>query len=127
VHAATDVSGFGLLGHAAEMARASGCTLRLDPSRIPLFDRVLDLALDNTPGGGWTNETQFAPLVGGGAGLEASLLRALYDPQTSGGFLIALAPGSVGSATDALGRAAVDAVAVGRVEPKAGYAVELGP
>jgi selenide,water dikinase len=125
VHAATDVSGFGLLGHAAEMALASGCTLRFDPSKVPLFDGVLELALENTPGGGWTNEAHFAPLVGGSAGLDAARLRALHDPQTSGGLLVAVAGETVELATEALRRAGVDAVVIGRVEHRGDHPVEL--
>ena len=87
--AATDVTGFGLLGHASQLADASGVTLRLRPTAAWLLPRVLELAAAGVvPGGLHRNRQFFRAKVEGQ--LEAEPLElALYDPQTSGGLLIA--------------------------------------
>jgi len=91
-HAVTDVSGFGLLGHTAEMAVASGCGAVIEASAVPLFDGVLDLARANAPGGSKANLR--AALENGwtfASSVQADLRLALCDAQTSGGLLIAVA------------------------------------
>jgi selenide,water dikinase len=90
--AATDVTGFGLIGHASEMARGAGVTIRLEHGAIPLMSTVTGLVADGmVPAGCYRNRDHYAPLVTGrNAGDEALL--PLFDPQTSGGLLIALAP-----------------------------------
>lgn len=90
--AATDVTGFGLIGHASEMARGAGMTIRLELCSIPLMGNVTALVTDGmVPAGCYRNRDHYAPLVTGmDAGDEALL--PLFDPQTSGGLLIALAP-----------------------------------
>jgi selenide,water dikinase len=103
VHAATDVTGYGLIGHAGEMARASGVALAIDANRVPLFEGVLDLiAQGAVPGGTRDNLadhasfTQYAETVG-----EAQRI-ALSDAQTSGGLLIAIAADGAERVLDAL-------------------------
>ena len=87
---ATDVTGFGLLGHASHVARASDVTLAVDAARVPLLDGALDaLARGNTPGGAARNADFLAPLTTWGA-VDAPLRALLVDPQTSGGLLVAL-------------------------------------
>ena len=92
VHACTDVTGFGLIGHGSEMARASGCRLVIDVESVPLLPGALDLVEENTPGGGRTNLEHFGTGVDRGAKADARRVALLYDPQTSGGLLIAVAP-----------------------------------
>jgi len=122
VHAVTDITGFGLLGHAAELAQASGVSLHLAAGRVPVFEGALELALDNTPGGGWNNEDHFKAELRFTAELDAPRVRVLYDPQTSGGLLAAVAP----AAADAVARALPQAVRIGRVAARedAGLVVE---
>jgi len=127
VHAATDVTGFGLIGHAAEMAVASGCAIRLRVGRVPVFEGALDLALENTPGGGWNNEAHFAPSVSLAGEVDVRLIRVLYDPQTSGGLLVALAPAGAERALEALREAGLTGALVGQAEAAAGAAVILEP
>ena len=93
VHAATDITGFGLIGHGGEMARASGVALAFDARAVPAFPRVLELiAQDVIPGGTRSNLddhavfTQYAPDV------DAVYRVLLSDAQTSGGLLMAFAP-----------------------------------
>jgi selenide,water dikinase len=90
--AATDVTGFGLIGHAAEMARGAGVTLRIDPAAVPLMNGVSELAADGMlPAGCYRNRDHYLPLLDG-THRDSDALLALFDPQTSGGLLIALAP-----------------------------------
>ncbi|MBV9104372.1 MAG: selenide, water dikinase SelD, partial [Candidatus Eremiobacteraeota bacterium] len=91
VDAATDVTGFGILGHAGEMARASRVRLRITASRVPLFPRVLDLiAVDVMPGGTKKNAREHAAFTEFGRGVPEGMRLALSDAQTSGGLLIAV-------------------------------------
>ena len=116
VHACTDITGFGLVGHATEVARASGCTVAIDVDRVPLLDEALDLVERNTPGGGRTNRDHFAGEVETAEGLDPRRLQLLYDPQTSGGLLVSVDPGAIDEARQALARAGVSAHEVGRIE-----------
>ena len=96
VHGATDVTGFGLAGHALKMARASGVTIRIDMSKVPLLSGTYDLAEQGCiPGAAFRNldytegETSFAE------GLDYNLKMIAHDAQTSGGLLMAVAPDKV--------------------------------
>jgi len=115
VHACTDITGFGLVGHATEMAVASHATLVIDSSRVPVFDGVVALAGENRSGGMGSNQQYF----GGGVSVEGEvspdLLALLYDPQTSGGLLVAIDPAAAAGAAEALQAAGVRAPSVGRV------------
>lgn len=114
IHACTDVTGFGVIGHATEMARASGCTVAIDVSAVPLLDGALELVAGNTPGGGRTNQSHFGPGVGAApAGVDPRLVQLLYDPQTSGGLLVAVDPSQSANAIAALTAAGVAAHQVG--------------
>ena len=87
VHAVTDVTGFGLVGHAREMAVGSGVTIEIDSHRVQYMDGAVEYAKIGAIPGGLNNNREF--LVGyveGGSELED----LLFDPQTSGGLLIAL-------------------------------------
>jgi selenide,water dikinase len=94
IHACTDVTGFGLIGHATEMARASGVTLAIDARSVPTFVGVRAMANANRSGGMGSNQEHFGDGVRVDAGVEAALELVLYDPQTSGGLLIAVGAGS---------------------------------
>lgn len=91
VHGCTDVTGFGLLGHAREMALASGVTLEIDAARVPLLPGALDAVSAGAVPAGLTNNRDFISCaVSGEEKIDSLLLTLLYDPQTSGGLLIAL-------------------------------------
>jgi selenide,water dikinase len=117
VHACTDVTGFGLIGHATEMAKASGCVVAIDVDAVPVLDGALDLVERNTPGGGRTNHQHFGGGVEAADGLDPRRVQLLYDPQTSGGLLVAVAPDAVTAALAAWSGAGVTAHAVGTLEP----------
>jgi len=90
VHGCTDVSGFGLLGHAREMALASGVTLEIESSAVPLLPGAMEYARAGAiPGGGKNNRDFVSDCVEGTSG-DPALDDLLYDPQTSGGLLITM-------------------------------------
>jgi selenide,water dikinase len=124
--AATDVTGFGLLGHATQMAEASGVTLELAPTARWFLPRVLELAAAGVkPGGLARNREFYGPRVAAG-GVDDTMVEALYDPQTSGGLLIAVPARRAGALLAALARRRVWAVEVGRAVARSGAAVRLG-
>ncbi len=90
VHALTDVTGFGLAGHALEMARGSGSTVEIDWARVPLLDGVRDLAAQGlVTGASGRNWAGYGAQVQLPAGFAAADQALLSDPQTSGGLLVA--------------------------------------
>jgi selenide,water dikinase len=92
VRAATDVTGFALVGHALNVARHSALTLEIEVEALPWLPGALDLALRFQPGGLKANRRAYEGSVGGSAGDERR--RALlFDPQTSGGLLLLVPPG----------------------------------
>ena len=113
VHACTDVTGFGLIGHASEMARASGVTLTIEAGRVPLFDGVLAIARQNQSGGMGSNQEHFSAGVKVGAGVDADREALLYDPQTSGGLLVAASAGGSAAVEAALRAAQVQVALIG--------------
>ncbi|HEX3467058.1 MAG TPA: selenide, water dikinase SelD [Candidatus Elarobacter sp.] len=91
VHAATDVTGYGIVGHGGEMARASGVALAIDARAVPLFDGVLALIeRDVVPGGTRANLDDHAAFVQYREHVSPALRVAMSDAQTSGGILMAL-------------------------------------
>ena len=91
VHACTDITGFGLAGHAKEMASGSGVSIRLFASEVPLMDGVLEMAAQGIiPAGARRNQAYLAPTTSVASHIPYALADALFDPQTSGGLLISL-------------------------------------
>ncbi len=114
VHALTDVTGFGLLGHAWEMARGSGVTLRLRAAAVPVLDGVHDLAArDVVPGGSKANLRWVTPNLLVADGLAPTWPIVLADAQTNGGLLAAVDPVRAEAVLTALREAGVGAVAIG--------------
>ena len=116
VRACTDVTGFGLIGHASEMAVASGCSLEIEAAQVPLIEGARALVGGNVPGGGRTNREHFSAGVSAPT-IEPDLLDLLYDPQTSGGLLVAVAPSRSDAVRSALASAGVPAALIGRAVP----------
>lgn len=117
VHALTDVTGFGLLGHAWEMAEGSGVALRIRSQAVPVLDGVVDLAAaDVVPGGSRANLAWVQPHLR--ADPDAALpLIVLADAQTNGGLLAAVAPERSAGVLAALVAAGVNAADIGEVLP----------
>jgi selenide,water dikinase len=115
VHACTDITGFGLIGHASEMAAASHCSIEIEAGRVPLLESARELAPGNSPGGARTNREHFGGGVAIGAGVDATVADLLYDPQTSGGLLIAVAAANSESLLSSLASAGVLSARIGCV------------
>ena len=94
VKAATDVTGFALLGHAWEMACASNVTIEIASSRVPLIKGALELVTTGMlTGADKTNREYVGEDVSFADGLDSNLVKLLYDPQTAGGLLLAISEG----------------------------------
>jgi selenide,water dikinase len=120
VHAMTDVTGFGLIGHAREMALASKVSLRIHAGRIPLLEGALDCVRAGFIPGGLIANREFAEcLVHYEQEISDDLKTMLFDPQTAGGLLIAVASENVRELADALNTATISAVEIGEVLPAA--------
>lgn len=125
-HAMTDITGFGLLGHADELARGSGAGLRLYAGALPMLEgalRCIEIGIGT--GGAARNRAYVEPRVRLAAGVDETLLNLLYDPQTSGGLLIAV---SRGQAAALAARFAADGQPVWRIgEVVAGAGINVEP
>jgi selenide,water dikinase len=116
VHACTDITGFGLIGHGSELAAASGVTLAIDAGNVPLFNGVSAIAAANRSGGMLSNQEYYSPAVAADQRVDPILLSLLYDPQTSGGLLISASGESAHDVDAALKAAGVNAARIGRVK-----------
>ncbi len=91
VHACTDITGFGFLGHLAEMVVGSGAGVNISSTSIPLFSEALDWAsMGLIPAAAYTNKSFRGDRVDFAEGVSRSMQDLLFDPQTSGGLLIAV-------------------------------------
>jgi selenide,water dikinase len=119
--AATDITGFGLTGHALEMARGSGLRLVIDTGALPLLPEAVALCGEGfTCGGTQANALHTAGAIRFGAGLGEDLIGLLNDPQTSGGLLIAAPADRCAELTAmVLANGALVAAEVGEVVPRA--------
>jgi selenide,water dikinase len=117
-HGGTDVTGFGLLGHAFEVAKASRVRLVIDTAAVPLLPHVIELVeAGNITRGGRTNPEYAGSDVEIRGEIDSRLLHALYDPQTAGGLLVTMAPNDAARYIDALVAAGyASAAIVGHVE-----------
>ncbi len=114
--AATDITGFGLAGHGLEMAERSGVTLSIDVEALPLLPGAWTLAgAGMAPGGTGRNRDAFGPRVAGLTRLAAEWSSIVFDPQTSGGLLIAVAPGATDRLAGELAAHGVLAARIGTV------------
>jgi selenide,water dikinase len=116
VHAMTDVTGFGLIGHAREIAQASSVSLRFYANRIPLLEGALDcVRAGHIPGGLKANREFAECAVEYEDGISDEIKTILFDPQTAGGLLISVAPEDATSLTRPLTAAGVPVVEIGEV------------
>lgn len=123
-HAMTDITGFGLLGHAGEIASRSGVLIVIDAGLVPALPGARDYARDGiTTGGAARNRSGLAGQVVVAPGLDAAVEALLFDPQTSGGLLIALPPAAAAALVARLHADALPGAIVGRVELGAGVRV----
>jgi selenide,water dikinase len=119
VHAATDITGFGLLGHAMEMAEASGVSIRFYAGALPILPEAERLAAEGVnPGGANDNRSWLQDRVAVAPDVRKSLEQVLYDPQTSGGLLMAIPSHRAGAFAIALKKAELLSAVVGEVLPR---------
>ena len=118
---ATDVTGFGLLGHALEMARGSGTRFVFEAAALPALSGALALAAAGVETGGAAHNRRFVlPSLSVDDHVPAELVTLAHDPQTSGGLLAAIPEGRLASVESALADAGIENWVVGRVEAGAG-------
>jgi len=126
IHAVTDVTGFGVLGHAREMAIGSGVSLKIDHERIEYLPGAIEASRAGFFSGGMKNNREFVESCVEFAGSVTDEFRALlFDPQTSGGLLAAIAPGAANSARAAMERRGIPARIIGEVVPKRHPLIEI--
>jgi selenide,water dikinase len=127
VHAATDITGFGLVGHAAGMAQGSGVTLVFEESDLPLLPGALDLCRAGMiPGGGARNRQFYAPRTRISEEIADTMADLAFDPQTSGGLLIALPEDDALKLLADLQQAGnLDAAIIGRADKQGDFLIEL--
>jgi selenide, water dikinase len=119
VHGMTDVTGFGLIGHAREMALASEVSLSLIAGNIPILAGALDCVRAGYVPGGLKNNRDFAEcLVGYEAAVPEDLRALLFDPQTAGGLLIAVEKTQADRLAQAMSDAGLTSARIGEVLPK---------
>ena len=115
VHACTDVTGFGLLGHALEMAQGSGVQIKLNVSALPIPSEALELArMGILPEGMYRNRKYAEPFVMAD-GIPLEIQDTLYDTQTSGGLLIAVDPNDADALAETMQKTVPDACRIGTV------------
>jgi selenide,water dikinase len=119
VHAVTDVTGFGLLGHAKEMAAGSGVSLEIEHAAVEYLPGAVEAARDGHIAGGLVNNREWLEgCVEFAGGVSEEHRALLFDPQTSGGLLVAIAAESADAAVTALAARGVAARRIGRVVAK---------
>jgi selenide, water dikinase len=119
VHAATDITGFGLLGHARGMAIASGVSMAFDAERLDLLPGALDCARGGFLPGGLKRNTEFvAECVEFGSHIPQEIQDLFYDPQTSGGLLLAVSASDSPKLLARLGDQQIPAQEIGEVLTK---------
>jgi selenide,water dikinase len=127
VHAATDITGFGLVGHATGMAEGSAVTLVFEESDLPLLPGALEMCRAGMiPGGGRRNREFFGPRTSINDEISDAMAELAFDPQTSGGLLIALPEDDATALLAELQQGGnLDAAIVGRVEQQGDFLIEI--
>jgi selenide,water dikinase len=124
VKAATDVTGFALLGHAWEMACASKVTIEIDASAVPLLEGALELAAQGMlTSADKTNREYVGIDVEIASSLDPSLTKLLFDPQTAGGMLIAIAADKAEALLKTLNKHYPQTSIIARVLPRGPHAI----
>jgi selenide, water dikinase len=116
IHAATDITGFGLIGHLREMAKGSGLSVRIHSARIPVLEGAVDCVRAGFIPGGLNANREFAECQVGYEGeIPEEIKTLLFDPQTAGGLLLSVAVEDAEALASALKGAGVPAVEIGEM------------
>jgi len=122
VHAMTDVTGFGLVGHASEVARASRLSIQIDHRKLPLLPGTLAYSREGFCAGGLiSNEQFFGPHAVISGSVAPEMRNVLFDPQTSGGLIIFCDPSDAGPLVKKLEAERISAVEIGVTSPPADH------
>ncbi len=123
----TDITGFGLAGHAAEMAKTGGTTLELWANSVPFFPKALELAsMGIIPAGAYRNRTYLeSQLVDLTRSTKLNVMDCLYDPQTSGGLLLAIKEKDLPKLQEQLGEQGCQNAVIGQFKAKGKHFVEI--
>ncbi|SNS34497.1 selenophosphate synthase [Anaerovirgula multivorans] len=127
ISACTDITGFGFLGHAYEMAKGSGVSLEIYSGKVPLIEGALDFAeMGVIPAGMYANKKHIEDNVFIDASIREAIQDILFDPQTSGGLLLAIHPEDIEKALENLKKIKKNEFSVvGRIASKDQYAIYL--
>jgi selenide,water dikinase len=117
ISACTDITGFGLLGHLAEMVCGSGTSVRIESGQVPVISEALELAsMGLIPAGAYKNKEFREQMIGFAETVPRALQDVLFDPQTSGGLLISVSDNQVAALVTALKDAGIgDAAQIGEI------------
>jgi selenide,water dikinase len=116
IHAATDITGFGLIGHLREVAKGSGLSVRINAARVPVLEGALDCVRAGFVPGGLNANREFAEcMVGYDTEISPEVKTLLFDPQTAGGLLLSVASEDAGGLVSALQKAGAPAVEIGEM------------
>jgi selenide, water dikinase len=116
VHAATDITGFGLIGHLREVAKGSGLSARIHSARVPLLEGAVESVRAGFIPGGLNANRDFAEcMVGYEPGIPAEVKTLLFDPQTAGGLLLSVASEDSGALAAELAAAGVPVAEIGEM------------
>ena len=126
VHACTDITGFGLAGHASEMAAASHVTIEFEASALPIIPGVLAMTAENKSGGMNTNREHFGSGVEFSRDVGDAHRDVVFDPQTSGGLLISVGASAAEAVFVNLVKAGISATFVGSVTPYGASRLKFG-
>ncbi len=127
ISACTDITGFGFLGHAYEMAKGSDTSLEIDSNSVPLLEGAKELAaMGIIPAGMYANKRHVEPAIKELSSIPPEIMDLLYDPQTSGGLLIAISEKDVDEAASRLMKIDKNPWAVvGRITEKREYGIYI--
>jgi len=126
VHACTDITGFGLAGHASEMAAASHVTIEFDAGALPIIPGVLAMAAQNKSGGMNTNREHFGAGIEFGREVPEARRDVIFDPQTSGGLLLSVGASAADAVFVSLAKAGISATFVGSVTAPGASKLKFG-
>jgi selenide,water dikinase len=128
IHAMTDITGFGLIGHAREVALASNVSLYIHAAQIPLLDGALEcVRAGHIPGGLKANREFAECVVAYDNGISEDVKTLLFDPQTAGGLLVSVAAGAADELSKAAAKSNVSAIDIGEVRPASKPLITLVP
>ena len=126
VHSCTDVTGFSLMGHGYEIAQGSGCSIHFHPHAIPYHKEAYEMAqMGFIPAGAYRNREYTAGGVSVAPGITRAMEDICYDPQTSGGLLMAVASEDAEACLKELQAQIPEAAIIGHVTEKEAYAIYL--